>query len=173
MSYTQVSSSDGNFYTITLNINFETQKMSGKILNSANAEVASFSDVDITAENISALRATNGGSLAPMAIDDFQILEAKKQNVEFTVTDTENKALSGVAVAIGNETVVTDENGVATFRLIAGTYNATITKAQYTTAIREVVVGEEDVKIPITMEQVSDEEFVADVIANMDIERCV
>ncbi len=170
MSYTQVSSSDGNFYTITLNINFETQKMSGKILNSANAEVASFSDVDITAENISALRATNGGSLAPMAIDDFQIIEAKKQNVEFTVTDTENKALSGVAVAIGNETVVTDENGVATFRLIAGTYNATITKAQYATAIREVVVGEEDVKIPITMEQVSDEDFVADVIANMDIE---
>lgn len=168
--FVKIANPSGDFYTVRLNLNFTTKTMTGTISDSTGAVVAEL-DRAIEAENLGGLRAYHGLSSSSMAIDDFRVLGSRRQSVTFNVTDGDGKAIEGVTVSVGDQTATTDANGVAEVSLIANaTYDATFTKALYRTVTEEVVVGEENITVPVTMEQLGDEDFVADVIANMDIE---
>ncbi|HIT85146.1 MAG TPA: S-layer homology domain-containing protein [Candidatus Ornithomonoglobus intestinigallinarum] len=167
--FKQIENPTNDFYKVQLNLNFAVGTMTGKITDS-NGNVVANINQPLTAKNLGGLKAYHGEGSASMTIDDFKVFGPKMQKISFTVTDEEGKPVGNATVKVGDQTVLTDAEGKAALDLIANTtYNVEITKAQYQTYTQELVLGEEDVEIPVSIMHLSDENFVKDVIANMDI----
>lgn len=151
-AYTKIDNGDNNFYTINLQADFIGQKLSGTITNSAGTEVANFADVAIDAESFAKMTATNLGSLAPMAIDDFTVMEGATQTVTYTVTNsTDNSPVVGAIVTVLGQTATTNENGIATMQLPAGEYTANVVASMYMGNSAAFTVADEMVNVPIAI----------------------
>lgn len=153
-TYTKIDNPSNNFYTINLSIDFINHKMSGTIADSSGINVAEFSDLNVSADGLAVLKAVNTVSLAPMAIDDFKVIEKTIPNVTFTVTDGEGTPVEGATVAVAGMEATTNASGQAVIGLTDGTYTAKISAPQYMPSTKEVVVNGENLAVDVTLDYV-------------------
>ncbi len=81
---------------------------------------------------------------------------AATHDVTGKVTDADGKALEGVTVTVGEQTVTTDKDGNYSLKLAAGTYEMTIAKAGYQTVTKSVTVTDGALEVEaVKLEKVS------------------
>ena len=76
---------------------------------------------------------------------------ATTYDVTFTVKDSNEDAISGATVTIGEDSKTTNASGVATFALEAGTYNYSVAADGKTTVTNSVTVTNADVPVAVAM----------------------
>lgn len=93
------------------------------------------------------------------------VQKAIVQNINGRVVTDDGSRLQGASVVLrpGNKTTVTDDQGTFSFRDVAkGNYRLEISYVGYKTIIRQLSVGQNEVNISITLEQLSDD--LSDVV---------
>lgn len=76
---------------------------------------------------------------------------APTRTVSFTVQDSNEDAISGATVTIGETSKTTGSAGGCSFTLADGTYEVTVSKDSYTTKTEDITVTYEDTSVTITL----------------------
>ncbi len=123
----------GKFYTIDINVNFITGKLSGTVTDTAAKSVlVTIPESDIAAKNFAQIKAGNYYSAAPMSLDNVVISSADTYAAKFDVTGNgDGTGVKGAEIVIGKKTFVTDAEGKAEMLLPAGEYSYTVTAAKH------------------------------------------
>lgn len=79
------------------------------------------------------------------------VMELKKFNAIFQVSDIRGEAVQGATVTVGSNTATTNEGGLATIRLSNGNYSYTVALVEYVTGSGNFAISNSDKSIPVTL----------------------